>query len=520
MSSVTRKRGKVYLVGAGPGDKGLLTLRGREVLLGADMIVYDYLANPAHLDHAKPGARKICVGKGFRYHRLSQDRIHQLIIAAARKGQNVVRLKGGDPYLFGRGGEEALFLRKQDVDFEVIPGVTSATACAAYAGIPLTHRDASSSITFLTGHKAEDQGLDTIPWNKIASIGGTLVIYMGFYNLEKIARHLILAGMSARTKAAVIEWGTLPTQKSCAGTLTTIASEVKKHKLKPPSIIIIGEVVAYREHLGWYEKLPLFGKRIAVTRMREKSHVLWDKLEKLGAQVVEWPLIEIKPLSSFKLFDETIKRISGYDWVVFTSAYGVEAFFKRLKGRFGKDARALGSLRIACVGPGTAESLRQNGIEADLLPAHYETKAIVDAFKKKFGRLNKKRILLLRTDIAPPLLEDGLRRLCAQVDRVTAYHTRQVTGSLKKAAKSIAKNEVACVTFTSSSAVSHFAQIKKDRVVRNNVYFKKLEMASIGPVTSQALRACGFKVACQAKRFTIEGLVEALTDKYGQRKKR
>lgn len=501
-------KGKVYLVGAGPGDPGLLTVKAMCLLRQADLVVYDYLANPAHLRHCRPEAVTICVGKRFRYHRFSQNKINRLIVGAARKGQKVVRLKGGDPYLFGRGGEEALFLQRHQIPFEVVPGVTSATACAAYAGIPLTHREHNASVTFLTGHRAADNNLDSVRWEKIADLGGTLVIYMGFYNLSVIARKLVKAGMRADTPAAVIEWGTLPRQRSCVGQLKNIAASVASKKMKAPCIIIIGPTVALGKKLNWFESLPLFGKTVAVTRARERNTRISKKLSRLGAEVLEFPTIEIESLSEFKEMDRAIRELDHQDWAVFTSVYGVNAFFDRLRKTHEKDARALSRLRIAAVGPETAAALEENGISPDLVPPRFETEAIVAEFAARFGNLKGKHVVLFRTDIAPPALEAGLKKLGAEVTRVTAYRTRLPHSAPKEAVERLSKGAVDFVTFTSSSTVDHFVKILGTR--RTRFIAQKTRFASIGPVTTATLKKHGLKPACQAKIFTVDGLVEAI----------
>ncbi len=500
--------GKVSLVGAGPGDTGLLTLKALKLIKEADIVIYDYLVNPAHLRLAKPESLKICLGKGFRHHRLSQNKINRLIISAARKGRRVVRLKGGDPYLFGRGGEEALFLFKHRIPFEVVPGVTSATACAAYAGIPLTHREHNASVTFLTGHRAHDDNLDGIDWEKITGLGGTLVIYMGFYNLEIITKKLIRSGMKPSTKISVIQWGTLTYQKSCEGTLADITKKVKKAGLSAPSIIIVGEVVSLSKNLNWFEKLPLFGKRIVVTRTRDKASSLSQNLESLGAVVMEFPVIEIKPINDYLEMDTTIKTLLEFDWVIFTSTYGVDAFFERLEKKHKKDARWLATIKVACVGPETAEALKKRGVLPDLLPNRFETKALVVEFKNRFKKLAGQNVLLVRTDIAPPDLEIGLRTLGANLKRVTAYRTvtpRHVSLEIKK---ELLKNGADYVTFTSSSTVDHFVRIVGLKNVK--ALAKKGRFVSIGPVTSKTLKSYGLKPACQARVFTVQGMIDAV----------
>ncbi len=513
---MNKTKGKVSLVGAGPGDPGLLTLKAKQLIQEADLIVYDYLANPQHLRHAKNSAVKICVGKGFRHRLLSQEKINRLIIREAHRGKHVVRLKGGDPYLFGRGAEEALHLVDRKIPFEVVPGVTSATACAAYSGIPLTHREHNSSVTFLTGHRADDENLDTIDWGKIVALNGTIVIYMGFYNLAKIADRLIENGMPPTTPAAVIEWGTLPRQKTCAATLATIHQSAAQQSLKAPAIIIIGDVVSLRERLNWYERLPLFGKKIVVTRTQEKTGVFAEKLSALGAEVLEFPTIEIQPLSNFKEMDRAIRNLKNYDWLVFTSVYGVEAFFDRLQKTHQKDARFLSQLKIAVVGPETKNRLLQYGISPDLFPKRYETLAIVEAFKKRFPDLKNKRILLVRARIAPPALETGLKKLGGQVSRVAAYNTKFPKGLAPPMKDALKHQKIDFVTFTSSSTVENFIKILGLKQVKKMA--KTTRFASIGPVTSKTLRRYGLKAACEAKVFTTEGLAAAIQHDAVQRK--
>lgn len=499
----------VSLIGAGPGDPGLLTVKALRRIEEADLIIYDTLANPEHLRYAQRSAKKICVGKGFRYHRLSQNKINHLIIREAKKGHKVVRLKGGDPYLFGRGGEEALFLQSHRIPFEVVPGVTSATACAATAGIPLTHRDHNASVTFLTGHRAGDDNLSSIDWRDIVKIGGTLVIYMGFYNLSKITRRLVENGMPPETKIAVIEWGTLPRQKSCDGNLKNIQRRVLEKGMRAPAIIIIGEVVALKEKLNWYEKLPLFGKTVVITRMRQKSRSLADKLTELGADALEFPMIEIQKIPRFAEMDNALEHLFNYDWVVFTSSYGVEAFFERLGERFHKDARALASVRVASVGPETTRTLQERGIRPDLEPKRFETEALVEEFEKRKPGLEGKRVLLFRTQIAPPALVNGLQKLGAKVTQITAYHTvvpKSVPGNVRE---SLLKGQVDIVTFTSSSTVTHFVKILGLKNVLKIAH--KTKFASIGPVTSATLKTFGLKPHYEARHFTIDGLIESIT---------
>ncbi len=498
------RRGFVSLVGAGPGDPELLTVKALRRLREADIVIYDTLANPEHLRHMKKGAKALCVGRGFRHKKVSQDKINRMIVAAAARGRKVVRLKGGDPYLFGRGGEEALFLVRHGIPFEVVPGVTSATGCAAYAGIPLTHREHNASVTFLTGHRAEDASLDAVDWQRIASLEGTIVIYMGFYNLAKISEKLLSHGMRADTPTAVVEWGTLPRQRSCASTLQDIPGEVEAHGFQAPCLIIIGGVVNLRKELNWFESLPLFGKKVLVARPADKISSLADKFRALGAGVVEWPVIEIQRKPDEKALGRAISGLSSYDWIVFTSTYGVEAFFDALARR-GKDSRALQGIRIAGVGSETGSALLRNGVKADLQPKNYETKALSQAFRKM--KMKGKRVLLLRTNIAPPDLEKDLRSFGAHPERVTAYRTVGVKIP-KDSVKELLEKPADFVAFTSSSTVENFVRALGAKDLKR--LSGRSRFASIGPVTSRTMKKKGLRVACQAKIFNTDGLVEAV----------
>ncbi len=500
-------KGLVSLVGAGPGDPELLTVKALKRIRKADLIIYDYLVNPEHLRHTKDSAVKICVGKGFRHQRLNQQKINRLIIRSARKKLAVVRLKGGDPYLFGRGGEEALYLFEHHIPFEVVPGVTSATACAAYSGIPLTHREHNAAVTFLTGHRAGDENLDSVDWQRIVALHGTLVIYMGFYNLGKIAERLMDYGMPAETKVCVIQWGTLPWQKSCEGTLQSIEKIVSKKSMGAPSIIVIGDVVSLKSKLNWFEKLPLFGKKIVITRPHDRSSILKEQLTELGAWVLEMPVIEIKSLRDYSKLDQAILKVKSFDWLIFTSAYGVGAFFERLKKAHHKDARFIAGIKIATVGSETSDALRKEGLFTDLEPKRFETVAIAAEFKKRFKNLKNKKLMLLRTDIAPHELDEKLKKMGASVSRVTVYRTHFLRRVPPEVKKELSNGPVDYVMFTSSSAVLNFIKLLGLKNVKN---LSGARFASIGPVTSNTLRRCGLSVGCEAKIFTIDGLIHAI----------
>lgn len=508
-------KGKVYLVGAGPGDPGLLTLKAAAVLRRADVIVYDYLANPEHLRHAKDDCKIVSAGKGLRHKRLDQDHINRIIVDSAKKGRTVVRLKGGDPYLFGRGGEEALFLKKHGIPFEVVPGVTSATACAAYAGIPLTHREHNASVTFLTGHRAEDGELDSIDWRNLVERNGTIAIYMGFYNLATIARKLVSHGMPATTPVAVVEWGTLPRQRSETGTLADIAGRVTAAKFAPPCMIYVGEVVSLSRDLAWFEHLPLFGKRIVQTRASKYCDPLGRKLSALGADVRSFPVIRIEAAPA-KPIDAAIRSLNRFDWIVFTSSEGVHAFFDRVDA-LKLDARALGAARVASVGPSTTQALYGQGVRADLEPKRYETRAVVEEFKKRSKSLKGKRVLLVRPDIAPPELDRGLVSLDAAITRVIAYRTRLEKHPAAEVRK-LCEEGADYVTFTSASTVKNFVAILGRAGARR--LFARARAASIGPVTSKELRRFGIRPACEAREYTFKGLAAAISADAAKRKKR
>lgn len=498
--------GRLILVGAGPGDTGLLTLRGREALCSADVIIYDYLVNPAHLSHCRPGAERLCVGRGFRHKRLSQERIHRLILRECRRGRTVVRLKGGDPYLFGRGAEEGLFAIRHGIAYECVPGVTSATAAAAYAGVPLTYRHHNASVTFVTGHRADDKGLDTISWKGIVSVGGTLVIYMGLYNLAVIARKLIANGLPARTPVCVVEWGTLPRQRSVSGELGGIAERVRKARLQAPCIIVIGEVVRLRRQLNWYEKLPLFGQTILVTRMKQGAGELSRLLRQKGADVIELPVIAIRPPARIAALDRALSAAADHDWLVLTSRYGVLALREGLD-RLKKDARLLAGPRIACVGPETAAELSRCGLRADVCA---DTGGVerLRVLLGRTGPLRGKRFLLLRSAIAPDTLERWLLRRGAIVRRVEAYTTELGAKKLARGS-SLMQNilRARLVLFASSSAVDGL-----QRTLGKAAYARLLRSAAsvcIGASTAATLRRSGARPAAVARRSDLAGLVEA-----------
>lgn len=507
-----RRKGKVYLVGAGPGDPGLLTLKGQACLSRADVIVYDNLANRAFLAYAPDRAEQLYVGKEAGRHTLPQEAINRLIVEKALEGKEVVRLKGGDPFIFGRGGEEAQELVKAGVPFEVIPGVTSAIAVPAYAGIPLTHRDHTATVAFITGHEDPLKEQSDIAWEKLATGVGTLVFLMGVGNLGQIAETLMKFGRSPRTPVAVIERGTVASQRTLTADLATIAARASEKGIKPPAIIVVGEVVALRQELNWFERRPLFGKRIIVTRAREQASGFLQQLTGLGAECIEFPTIAVVPPANWDPLDEAVETIDRYDWLVFTSVNGVEYFLKRL-ARKGKDVRDLKGIRIAAIGPKTAEAWQMRSIQPDLVPSEYRAEAVVEAFRGFSVRGMK--ILLPRAAQAREVLPEELQKMGAEVHLVEAYRTVRPEGDRALVAKMLERGEIQMVTFTSSSTVLNFVEMFEPDRARLQEWMKRATVACIGPVTAKTAEARGFRVKVVPNEYTIEGLTAAIVRFYG-----
>jgi len=505
VSDKTASHGNVYLVGAGPGDPGLITTKALRVLQHADVVVYDYLANSTLLEEAPIQADRIYVGKRGGSHTMSQSDINTLLIDKARDGHAVVRLKGGDPLVFGRGGEEALALREAGIDFEIIPGVTSGIAALTYAGIPPTHRGLATAVTFITGHEDPTKSDSQLNWQAIASLHGTLVFYMGMKNLPEIVSRLQENGRSPDTLAAVIRYGTMPTQESVTGTLATIEDKVKAAGLKPPALIVVGEVVGLREQLNWFENKPLFGKRIVVTRSRAQASQLVAMLEALGADVLVFPTIKIIPPASYAPMDRAIEDIEKYHWIVFTSTNGVQAFFNRLF-HLGHDVRALAGIRFCAIGPATGKQLRVYGIVADLQPAEFIGESIVESFQQE--HIDGKNILLPRADIARANLRTGLESSGAIVDEVTAYQTIFETDHSVEIYDQVRRGDFDLITFTSSSTVKNFvAQIEEKNL---STALHNAQVACIGPITSRTAAQYGLRTDIQPQRYTIPDLVDAI----------
>jgi len=485
---------KVYLVGAGPGDPELITLKAKRLLEIADSILFDHLASSELLDLAPSSAERLYVGKKKSDHAVSQEEICALLIDRARRGLNVVRLKGGDPFIFGRGGEEAEALADAGIPFEVVPGVTSPLGIAAYTGVPLTHRDHTSVVTFITGHDVLK-----IDWTKVGT-SETLVIFMGLSHFDEIANQIVAAGRSADTPAMAVRWGTRPDQDVITGTLETLPQLIHEHALKPPATIIVGEVVLLRKKLSWYEKLPLFGQKIVVTRAREQAGTLAWHLHSLGAEVIELPTISIQAASDYAALAAAIANLRSYSWLIFTSANGVRFFLDRLDAS-GSDLRAIRG-RICAIGPATREALERFHLKVDVVAEQYVAEGLLDALAGY--DLNGANVLIARAAVARDLLPNELARRGARVDVVEAYRTVAPPGLPQHAAEVLAGGP-RWITFTSSSTVQNLVDAVGSEALRN------VRAASIGPVTSATLRKFGIPIAVQASAYTVAGLVEAIT---------
>ncbi|MGD8624893.1 MAG: uroporphyrinogen-III C-methyltransferase [Anaerolineae bacterium] len=504
-------RGLVSLIGAGPGDPGLLTLRGAEALAAADVVVYDYLANPVLLSQARPDAEQIYVGKKAGSHSRSQEEINALLVERGRAGQRVARLKGGDPFVFGRGGEEALALVEAGVPFEVVPGVTSAVAAPAYAGIPVTHRGLASSLAVITGHEDPAKAESALDWPRLATGVDTLVFLMGVGNLPRIVEQLVSHGRPADTPVALVRWGTMPAQQTVSGTLTDIVEKVEAAGLRPPAVTVVGPVAGLRDRLCWFEGRPLFGQRVLVTRTRQQASALSTRLRALGAEAMELPTIHIAPPDDWAPLDGAIAGLADYDWIVFTSVNGVAHFWARL-GAAGLDSRALHGLRLAAIGPATAAALQARGLRADYVPDAY----VAEAVAAGLGDVQDLRVLLPRADIARPALANLLREGGAQVVEVAVYHTLRPEADPGELADLLARVTVA--TFTSSSTVRNLAAMADEASLDLPRALARATVACIGPITAATARELGLTVDVMAQEYTIEGLVEALSNYCVKRK--
>jgi uroporphyrinogen III methyltransferase/synthase len=500
------------LVGAGPGDPGWITVRGLELLRQAEVVVFDALANPLLLDEAPATSEKIDVGKRARDHKLSQDQINQLLVDKAREGKRVVRLKGGDPYLFGRGAEELIYCAKAGVACEVVPGITSGIAAPLAAGIPVTHREVASTLTLVTGHEDPTKGASAIDYRSLAgliSAGGTVCFYMGVGRLKAISDELQKHGLAGATPVALIQWGATPKQRSLRTTLAKADEQVRLAGIGSPAIIVVGPVAAIQEPgLDFYMNRPLFGRRVLVTRTRQQASTLKKRLAELGAEVLEAPTVELVPPSDWSEVDRAIRDIGQFDWVVLTSGNGVRTLKERLD-HLGLDARHLAGVRFAAVGETTEEELRTTlGIKADLVPTRFVAESLAGELISRHD-VKGKRVLLLRADIARPALPKLLSEAGAQVTEVTAYQTKVADALPEGIVTALREKRVDWVTFTSASTAQNLAALLGDE----RALLASTQIASIGPITSDAVRELGLEVAVEAEKSNIEGLMQAIVER-------
>ena len=505
-------RGIVYLVGAGPGDPGLLTLKGRECLEQADIVLYDYLANPALLDHAPAHAERVYVGRRGRGQYQEQTEINRLMIERARAGQVVVRLKGGDPFVFGRGGEEAEAVAAAGVPFEVVPGVTAAVAVPAYAGIPVTHRTLASTMTVVTGHEDPSKGSTVIDWPKLAATSGTLVFMMGMKTLPMIASRLLEDGRAAETSVAAIRWGTKAEQRTIIGTLGDIVEKTAQARLEPPTVIVVGEVVRLREQLNWFEKRPLFGKRIVLTRAHEQAAEFARLLSAYGAEPMSAPTIKMIPPLNWAALDEALTKLSSYSWLIFTSVNGIAPFMERLK-KSRRDVRALAHLRIAAIGPRTAGELTRYGLTADLVPSEFQAEGMAAAMSQH--ELSGVKILIPRAEVAREMLPEQLRLQGAIVDVIPVYRTIVPDADLGRLKEQVQAGTIDVITFTSSSTVSNFVEMIGGAEEARRVA-TKTTVACIGPITARTAEQYGLPVTIMPGENTVPALAQAIVRFYSE----
>ncbi|MEW5768345.1 MAG: uroporphyrinogen-III C-methyltransferase [bacterium] len=520
-------RGKVYLVGAGPGDCGLITLKGVECLKQAEVVLYDHLVNPDLLSYVGAEAEVIYVGKEGGDHTLSQDEINNLMLKKVEEGKIIVRLKGGDPFLFGRGGEEAYTLARARADFEVVPGISSALAAPAYAGIPLTHRQFASSVAIITGHEDLTKKISSLEWKKLATGPDTLVILMGITHLAEIVEKLTTYGRNPSTPIAIICWGTTPQQQVITGNLTNIVERAKFARISPPGVIVVGEVVTLRAWLNWLEQRPLFNRGILVTRAAAQAGTFKHLLESYGARVIEFPTIKIVPPASFDGLEQALSRISDYHWLIFTSVNGVKFFFDRLWKK-GLDLRALSGIKIAAIGPSTAAEIEKLYLRVDYQPQdEFRAEAVVEGLKRsgeaeapgnrRMARpggdeltLRGSNILIPRAEEARDTLPEELAKLGARVDVVPVYRTVKENNNRAYIERLLDEHKIDVVTFTSSSTVTNFVSAFADQDLTR--LLNGVRVACIGPITEDKAKDLGLRVDITASEYTISGLTRAIID--------
>ena len=499
------EKGTVYLVGAGPGDYRLITMAGLDCIQNADVIVYDRLVNPVLLCYARSGAEFIYVGKSADRHTMRQDEINAVIAQEAKKNKSVVRLKGGDPFVFGRGGEEAEYLLENNVRFEVVPGISSSIAAPAYAGIPVTHRDMASSFAVITGHEAEDKGSDSsINWSKLATGCDTLIFLMGLQGLPSIVKNLIENGRDPLEPIALIQSGTTPDQRFLLANLSDVLSKPELAKFSPPTISVVGKVASLAEKLSWFGKKPLSGKRIIITRSLHQAQKMVDLITDLGGEPIIFPTIEIAPPSQFDQLDDSITNIEKYSWIVFTSVNGVTAFLDRMR-YLRRDIRSLKSARICAIGPKTKEELEERGLMVDYVPVSYTSQDLSGGLKEVIK--SGEKILVPRAEVAPDTFSD-LRNIGIEVDEVPAYKTIQGSGNIRLIKELLQDRKIDIITFTSSSTVTNFVDMMETDNI--NELLEGVTIACIGPVTASTAANLGIKAQVMANKYTVEGLIAGI----------
>ncbi len=503
MPSASKKTtGSVFLVGAGPGDPGLITLRGIECLRRADVVMFDYLVNSVIVEHAPVSAERICLGKHGRSRIWPQDEINRRLVELAQAGKQVVRLKGGDPVVFARGAEEIEALRQNDIEFEVVPGITAALAAGSYAGIPITHRKLASAVALVTGHEENDKEAAAVDYAALAAFPGTLVMYMGVTTAPTWTSALISAGRSAETPTAIVRRCSLPDQRVIQCTLGEVAEKMTgENRIRPPAIVIVGEVTTLASTLSWFDKRPLFGQTIMVTRPLSQASSLASSLAELGANVVVQPAIAITEPEDWQTVDTAIEQLDDYEWLVFSSTNGVKFFFERLF-KLGHDVRALGGIQLASVGPGTADALAKYHLQADITPDDFHAESLSTALADK---ARGKRFLLLRASRGRDVLTDDLRAAGGTVDQVIVYRSLDVERPDVDLAKRLAEGGIDWITVTSSAIASSLVQLFGEDL-------RKSRLASLSPITSNRLRELGFEPAIEAKIHTMQGLIDALLE--------
>jgi len=507
-----QKCGKVMIVGAGPGDPDLITVKGLRAVSLADVVVYDRLANKSLLEKVKTDCELIYVGKKAGEQSMSQDEINVLLVERSREGKCVCRLKGGDPFIFGRGGEECLYLAEHGVPFEIVPGVTAASGVSAYASIPLTHRGLASQVTFVTGHEDPEKEGTSIDWSSISSPGRTLVFYMGLSNLEHIVERLVEHGCDPESLSALVSNGTLPSQRTIIRPLKAIAEAAREESFQAPALLIIGDVVSLSEKIEWFERGPLLGKKILVTRARTQASELTSSLTQLGAEVIECPLIRIESLASSSEMRQAVRSAGGVDWLVFRSINAVDSFLGALEVE-GIDVGSVADVRIAAIGPATSRRLKRAGFHVDVVPEGHVSESLLDSLLKT-GEPIDKTFMLIQSDISRTVVADGLRGNGAIVKEVLAYRTHRVRDIQEEILRLLRENKIDLVTFTSSSTVTNFVEClpegQRDEILRN------VFGASIGPITSQTARSLNVGIVTEASRHDIEGLTLAIEEYFSE----